>query len=55
MIIDGIADLISSANNESESIEMIEELYALAGHYQTCMVCVLHLTPGGLKLRGHLG
>ncbi|MDY3548145.1 toprim domain-containing protein [Riemerella anatipestifer] len=55
VVIDGIADLISSANNESESIEMIEELYALAGHYQTCMVCVLHLTPGGLKLRGHLG
>ncbi|MDO5614773.1 MAG: toprim domain-containing protein [Cruoricaptor ignavus] len=55
VVIDGIADLISSANNESESIEMIEELYALAGHYQTCMVCVLHLTPSGLKLRGHLG
>ena len=55
VVIDGIADLISAANNESESIEIIEELYLLAGLYQTCVVCVLHLTPGGFKLRGHLG
>ncbi|MFK8276378.1 toprim domain-containing protein [Capnocytophaga cynodegmi] len=55
VVIDGIADLIGAVNNEIESIEIIEELYALAGMYQTCMVCVLHLTPSGLKIRGHLG
>ena len=55
MVIDGIADLIGAVNNEQESVELIEELYLLAGNYKTCIVCVLHLTPSGLKLRGHLG
>lgn len=55
VVLDGIADLIMSANNESESVAIVEELYRLAGIYNTCIVCVLHLTPGGLKLRGHLG
>lgn len=55
VIIDGIADLIHSANDESESIRIVDELYRLAGIYQTCIVCVLHFIPNGLKLRGHLG
>lgn len=55
VVVDGIADLITSANNEIESIAIVDELYRLAGIYNTCIVCVLHLTPGGLKLRGHLG
>ena len=55
VVIDGIADLIGAVNNEQESVELIEELYLLAGNYKTCIVCVLHLTPSGLKLRGHLG
>jgi DNA primase (bacterial type) len=55
VVIDGIADLIHSANDESESIRIVDELYRLAGIYQTCIVCVLHFIPNGLKLRGHLG
>lgn len=55
VIIDGIADLIHSANDEAESIRIVDELYRLAGIYQTCIVCVLHFVPNGLKLRGHLG
>lgn len=55
VIIDGIADLIHSANDETESIRIVDELYRLAGIYQTCIVCVLHFIPNGLKLRGHLG
>jgi 5S rRNA maturation endonuclease (ribonuclease M5) len=55
VIIDGIADLIHSANDEAESIRIVDELYRLAGIYQTCIVCVLHFIPNGLKLRGHLG
>lgn len=55
VVIDGIADLVRSTNDEIESVAIIEELYRLAGIYNTCIVCVLHLTPGGLKLRGHLG
>lgn len=34
---------------------MVEELYRLAGIYNTCIVCVLHFIPNGMKLRGHLG
>lgn len=55
VVLDGVADLINSANNEIESVQIVEELYRLAGIYNTCIACVLHLTPGGLKLRGHLG
>lgn len=55
VVIDGVADLIRSANDESESISIVEELYRLAGMYNTCIICVLHFIPSGLKLRGHLG
>lgn len=55
VVIDGIADLISSANDEAESIRLVDELSRLASIYKTCIVCVLHFIPSGLKLRGHLG
>lgn len=55
VIIDGIADLIRTTNDEIESIELIDELYRLAGIYNTCIVAVLHFIPQGMKLRGHLG
>lgn len=55
VVIDGIADLIRCANDEAESIAVVEELYRLAGIYNTCIVTVLHFIPNGLKLRRHLG
>lgn len=55
VVIDGIADLIRCANDEAESIAVVEELYRLAGIYNTCIVTVLHFIPNRLKLRGHLG
>jgi hypothetical protein len=55
VVIDGIADLVRCANDEAESIGLIDELYRLAGIYKTCIVCVLHFIPNGMKLRGHLG
>lgn len=55
VVIDGIADLIRSANDEAESISIVDELYRLAGIYNTCIVCVLHFVPNGVKLRGHIG
>ena len=55
VVVDGIADLIKGANDEAESIAVVEELYRLAGIYHTCIVPVLHFIPNGLKLRGHLG
>ena len=55
VVIDGIADLVRCANDEAESIGIIDELYRLAGIYRTCIVCVLHFIPNGMKIRGHLG
>lgn len=55
VIIDGAADLVSSANNEAECTVLIEELYRLAGMYHTCIVFALHHIPNGLKIRGHIG
>lgn len=55
VVIDGIADLIRSANDETESIAIVDELYRLAGIYNTCVICVLHFVPNGIKLRGHIG
>jgi hypothetical protein len=55
VVIDGIADLVRCANDEAESVSIIDELYRLAGIYKTCIICVLHFVPNGMKLRGHLG
>ncbi len=55
VVIDGIADLIRSANDETDSIAIVDELYRLAGIYNTCIICVLHFVPNGIKLRGHIG
>ena len=55
VVIDGIADLIKGANDDTESIAIVEELYRLAGIYNTYIVTILHFIPSGLKLRGHLG
>ncbi|MFR9546329.1 MAG: toprim domain-containing protein [Rikenellaceae bacterium] len=55
VVIDGVADLVRCANDEGESVALVDELYRLAGIYNTCIICVLHYIPNGLKLRGHLG
>lgn len=55
IVIDGLADLIFSANDERESISLIEQINTLAGVYNTCIIGVLHYAPSTLKLRGHLG
>ena len=55
VVIDGIADLIRSANDETDSIAIVDKLYRLAGIYNTCIICVLHFVPNGIKLRGHIG
>ena len=52
---EGIADLRRSANDETEGIAIVDELYRLAGIYNTCIICVLHFVPNGIKLRGHIG
>jgi hypothetical protein len=55
VIIDGIADLIGGVNEEESSVQLVEELFRMAAIYNTLIVCVLHLAPSGMKLRGHLG
>lgn len=55
VVIDGVADLIRCANDEGESVVLIDEIYRLAGIYRTCIAAVVHFVPNGLKLRGHLG
>lgn len=36
VVIDGIADLVRCANDETESVTIIDELYRLVGIYKTC-------------------
>lgn len=57
VIIDGVADLCSSPNDEAESLELISRLHALAQEYGTAIICVLHENPSSVegKTRGHLG
>ncbi len=57
VIIDGVADLCSSPNDEAESLELISRLHALAQEYRAAITCVLHENPssGDGKTRGHLG
>ena len=52
VVIDGVADLIRCANDEAESVALIDEIYRLAGIYRTCIAAVVHFVPNGLKLRG---
>lgn len=37
VVIDGVADLIRCANDEAESVALIDEIYRLAGIYRTCI------------------
>ncbi len=55
VVLDGIADLIDTANDEKGSVNLVEELFRYAGMYHTCIMCVMHVVPNGIKLRGHLG
>jgi len=55
VVIDGIADLLNSVNDEESSVKLIEELFRMAAIYNTCILCVVHMAPSGMKLRGHLG
>ena len=55
VVIDGIADLLGAVNDEESSVKLIEELFRMAAIYNTVIICVLHMAPSGMKLRGHLG
>jgi hypothetical protein len=57
VIIDGIADLCISPNDEAEALELVSKVMALAQEFNAAIVCVLHENPGTDqgKTRGHLG
>jgi hypothetical protein len=56
VIIDGVADLCSSPNDEAESLELVSRLHAMAQKYSAPFFLVLHENPSGEgKTRGHLG
>jgi hypothetical protein len=56
VVIDGVADLCASPNDEAESLQLVSRLHALAQEYSTPIFCVLHENPFGEgKTRGHLG
>ena len=49
VVIDGVADLIRCANDEAESVALVDEIYRLAGIYRTCITAVVHFVPNGLR------
>jgi hypothetical protein len=57
VIVDGLADLCSSPNDEAEALELVGTCMALAQEYHCPLFCVLHENPGSEigKTRGHLG
>ena len=57
VIIDGIADLIYNYNDVIESQDIVNELAAIANHYNCCIVVVMHQNKGShdKNMKGHLG
>lgn len=55
VVIDGLADLISSVNEEAEAIQLVERLHMLAQDYGTVIAGVVHTASLQDKVRGHLG
>ena len=55
VVIDGIRDLITSINDESESTNMASKLLKWTEVYNIHIIVVLHENPGSDKARGHIG
>lgn len=56
VVLDGIADLIKSVNDEAESSELVDELMAWCENYDCHFACVIHENKGNSNtVRGHLG
>lgn len=57
MVLDGVADLTASPNDEEESRELVARLMSLANKYHIAIVCIIHENPSAEngKTRGHLG
>lgn len=57
VILDGIADLCKSPNDEAEALELVSNIHALSQEFGCAIFCVLHENPSSVdaKTRGHLG
>ncbi len=57
VIVDGIADLCTSPNDEAEALALVSELLAMSHEFNVPIVCIIHENPGSdsHKTRGHLG
>lgn len=55
LVIDGLADILPSVNDEEKANALIEKLALLASKHNTCVVVVIHENKGGGTVRGHLG
>jgi hypothetical protein len=55
VLIDGIADLCIDPNDQHESFALVEKWQNFAVKYHCVVLVVLHLNPGTVKSRGHLG
>lgn len=55
VMIDGVADLIKSVNDEERSNEIVDLFHRLSVEYKCPVILVVHLNPDGNKTRGHLG
>ena len=55
IVIDGIADYISSVNDDVESNEIVKFIEELAIKYSAPVIVIIHTNPNSDKERGHLG
>lgn len=58
VILDGVADFVTSVNDEPECNAFVAHLHALAAQYDTPILCVIHSNEAKLSGddgRGHLG
>ncbi|WP_455671941.1 AAA family ATPase [Phocaeicola sp.] len=54
-VVDGLADLIGSANDEEESVRIVEWAHRLAEKYHMVLMTIVHTAGMPEKVRGHLG
>lgn len=55
VVIDGLADLIGSANDEEEAVRIVEWAHRLAEKYRMVLITIVHTAGLPEKVRGHLG
>lgn len=57
VVLDGIADLCASPNDEAEALDLVSRVHALAQEHECAVFCILHENPStdAGKTRGHLG